>query len=71
MAYQAGKNCSVSHEIIPNWIDGERIGLRRFAVLHNTKYSRDRSWSPSAPGNKKIIEILAHSLDQIGVCSGD
>jgi hypothetical protein len=71
MAYQSGKNCSVSHEIIPNWIDGEHIRLRWFAVSHNTKYRRDRSWSPSTPSSERIIELLSHSLDQISTCSGD
>jgi hypothetical protein len=71
MAYQAGKNCSVFHEIITNWIDGERIGLRWFAVSHNTKYKGDRSRSQSAPSSERIIELFSHSLDQISARSGD
>ena len=71
MAYLAGRNCSASYEIMPNWIYGEHNTLRRFAVSHNIKYRRDRSWSSSAPSSERTIDLLSHAPDQISACSGD
>jgi hypothetical protein len=43
MAYQAGKTCSASPEIISNWIDEDHNKLLRLAVSYNNQHRSDRA----------------------------